>query len=945
MVAAETRGVELPPTATFFSVDGDEATRCLDEHLVRPLTESLPQHAPDWRFDVRRGQEASKAVLGELFGGASTPGFLLVASHGQGIRAGDQDRQEAFQGAPVCWGKEKKGRLFHAGELDGDARLHGLITFLTACYGAGTPLEDNFPHQSRDGSLQPRPIALRSFAARLPQALLSRGALAVVGHVDRGWTLSFSWPTQGGLRAETVHSFEDVLRGLFTGQRLGHALRPLQRRYCALAARLAEMVEPQQRGEKVDERHLTMLWTAQNDARNFAVLGDPAVYLLGQRYKPEGRDAAARPSVPGKRYPRAGTEPPSVETASKKSIADTASNVTLRIVRGQSVLSYELTDPGGGVVSEKLGSVQLLEDPRSFFTGFFESIDELSFGLDEETLIDVIDAKGIALAQALLPEKLQERLWELHGRASTLQILSDETEIPWELFKLRRIAPDGQEEAFFLCEAFALTRWIPGARQRSDLPLRHPAMVVTQNANLPSVAAEQSALESLFPEFGRDVRDVPSRYVELTREMASGAYDGWHFIGHGLAHGEDPNRWKILLEDYELTPESLHGQAAGLGRGHSPLIFLNACHTARGAQSFTGVGGWASRFLELGAGAFIGASWTSRDEAAAAFAEVFYRELLNGVAIGEAVRRARFEIREAFPGDPTWLGYAAFAHPNAVCRDVAISQNSASSNDLGSIPKVIHTVPSRVTSASSNRSPRKKTHQRWGLALAIIVTLTVLTILTKTWDDLRRRIQEMGVLSTEGVLSGPKEPLGSEDPKSTEPTDPPPPPSRPPTTTTELRASEPNIKSTIAPIVSGKIGVIVVDSATGKVDAATTSAAITVLSRELGNSSIIRLSPDLPFLEDLLAGDTSSLPGSSQSPKGVEYMLIATASREALPGRGSLKSVRLAMTAQLVNASSKLVEVRSSPLNTGQDGPTADALTKATERCLSEVVGFLSNRS
>ncbi|HSN88522.1 MAG TPA: CHAT domain-containing protein, partial [Thermoanaerobaculia bacterium] len=66
-----------------------------------------------------------------------------------------------------------------------------------------------------------------------------------------------------------------------------------------------------------------------------------------------------------------------------------------------------------------------------------------------------------------------------------------------------------------------------------------------------------------------------------------------------------------------------------------------------------------------GAGAFIGPYWSVRDQAAGSFARAFYRELLTGEPIGEAARRARLEVREKHPGNPTWLAYTVYADPLA----------------------------------------------------------------------------------------------------------------------------------------------------------------------------------------------------------------------------------------------------------------------------------------
>ncbi len=298
VIEAETTGVALPRRATIFSVknDDDETTALLATHLVHPLKERLTGNSAKWEVDVWHNEKAHKVDLGRLLGGEDTPGLLLVSCHGQRFRFGHAD-QSTDQGALLCqdWPGKKKcpnpGRThyFHAGDVVEDASLHGLIVFLFACYGAGTPEEDSFPQaaQSKDASRTSgrRVLAPQSFVGHLPQTLLSRGALALVGHIDRGWTLSFKWTLRqktGDRSVETVRSLEDSIRQLLNGQRLGHAMRPLYRRYTALAAQLAYLMEPASTGEASPKESSGWLWTALNDARNFILLGDPAVYLLGR---------------------------------------------------------------------------------------------------------------------------------------------------------------------------------------------------------------------------------------------------------------------------------------------------------------------------------------------------------------------------------------------------------------------------------------------------------------------------------------------------------------------------------------------------------------------------------------------------------------------------------------------------------------------------------------
>src|SRR5262249_31756175 len=136
---------------------------------------------------------------------------------------------------------------------------------------------------------------------------------------------------------------------------------------------------------------------------------------------------------------------------------------------------------------------------------------------------------------------------------------------------------------------------------------------------------------------GRAVREVPARFVEVVEALAMGEYDGFHFSGHSQSRGPDADRSAILLDHGdELRPEHRHGELRNVGRTHQPLVFLNACSSARGGISLVQVGGWAHGWLKVGAGAFVGAYWRVQDKPARAFSQAFYREVRAGRTVGAA---------------------------------------------------------------------------------------------------------------------------------------------------------------------------------------------------------------------------------------------------------------------------------------------------------------------
>ncbi|HWN69585.1 MAG TPA: hypothetical protein VNM90_18210 [Haliangium sp.] len=286
VVAAEQGQVVRRRAAAFFGVSnpGDLATRMSHEHLVVPLADEMArdQAARGWAVERILGDQATAGRLRSVLG-CEPPAFLFTASHGLGF-PGAGEHQMEFQGALLCqdWRGPASGGIarehFVAGEdITRDMDLRGLIGFHFACFGAGTPEKDEFAGNAG----QAASLAPHAFVSRLPQRMLGQGgALAAVGHVDRAWGSSFLWADgEGGTRGH-LSAFTSTVKGLIEGKRLGLAMEHFNLRYAELASDLTErMHDAASGGEELGDAELAAMWLQSNDARNYAVIGDPAVSL------------------------------------------------------------------------------------------------------------------------------------------------------------------------------------------------------------------------------------------------------------------------------------------------------------------------------------------------------------------------------------------------------------------------------------------------------------------------------------------------------------------------------------------------------------------------------------------------------------------------------------------------------------------------------------------
>jgi hypothetical protein len=278
----------------------DRATQLSTDCLARPLVEGTPADGdePAENPIARERRFRSNAFLGDLAtrgrllqclcesNESARPAFLFTASHGLNWPKG-HELQRAQQGALLCqdWpGLGTQPTAEHsltAADIPEDARAHGLIAFCFACYGAGTPAVDHVLSNSKSA---PVPIAEAPFVSALSKRLLAHpggGALAVIGHVERAWAYSIR-PRRLGT---SLLPFRNMMGRILKGIPVGLATRDFSDRFASASVRLLNLFTDSASSAKPNATEIAALLVERNDARNYVLLGDPAVRLRVDKMK------------------------------------------------------------------------------------------------------------------------------------------------------------------------------------------------------------------------------------------------------------------------------------------------------------------------------------------------------------------------------------------------------------------------------------------------------------------------------------------------------------------------------------------------------------------------------------------------------------------------------------------------------------------------------------
>lgn len=302
----------------------------------------------------------------------------------------------------------------------------------------------------------------------------------------------------------------------------------------------------------------------------------------------------------------------------------------------------------------------LAYDPKPVVERLIASLDDLAkgrTGYSPAQARDYLLNKGAELWDELLPEPLRRQFWERQHRIRQLTILADRDTVPWEL--LYPLDPDHDEG--FLVEQFPVTRAVFKRRLPRTLSL-WPARFVLPMDSLPEAQGEIDAMRQLLDP-AQPPDTVISALTPLQELISRGDFGLLHFACHNRFDPDDGS--SIMLDHVQFTPTLLKKAAIGQVLARSaPTVFINACRSAGKSPTYNRLDGWASKFLEAGAGAFIGSLWSVTDGTAREFAEELYRQLQGGSLLGEAVMRAR-QAAASQLDDPTWLAYTVYGNPLA----------------------------------------------------------------------------------------------------------------------------------------------------------------------------------------------------------------------------------------------------------------------------------------
>jgi class 3 adenylate cyclase/CHAT domain-containing protein/predicted negative regulator of RcsB-dependent stress response len=276
---------------------------------------------------------------------------------------------------------------------------------------------------------------------------------------------------------------------------------------------------------------------------------------------------------------------------------------------------------------------------------------------------------GQVFRDELFTLDVKEKVRETKAGHLILNLDDQLVHVPWELLH------DGKE---FLCQRFSMGRSVKTRQTISGSKTR----LLARPLKMLILADPRGDLKGAYQE-GTQIRN----YMDRERESISVSlrsdditpdyirekirnFDLVHFAGHADYNPQNPGEsgWRLtrgIIKSQDII--KMAGTAA-----MPALIFSNACQSARTEEWSIReyfqdeIFGLANAFVLGGVKHYVGTFWEILDEPSSLFALEFYKNLLSGMTVGEAIRLARLELIKQY-GEETivWASYLLYGDPTS----------------------------------------------------------------------------------------------------------------------------------------------------------------------------------------------------------------------------------------------------------------------------------------
>ena len=224
---------------------------------------------------------------------------------------------------------------------------------------------------------------------------------------------------------------------------------------------------------------------------------------------------------------------------------------------------------------------------------------------------------------AVTPAIFKDAFWQLiaAGKLQSIFVVTSEPFIPWELM----VPHEGIVSRPPLGVEFTVGRLVDPRHQSPPqaMPIESSYVIAPKyrgENKLEFSAAETKLVLDAFS--GKQIRPARLKKIDATLAEQGAA------LLHLICHGNDGQGGQILdLDPDERLREIQLAGLEGLTRAvaaDQPFVFINACQVGRATPSLVGTGGFAARFIALGARCVIAPIWSVKDSVAATVARTFY---------------------------------------------------------------------------------------------------------------------------------------------------------------------------------------------------------------------------------------------------------------------------------------------------------------------------------